>query len=53
MSLLFEGNIIKGATYDTIPRYSRAKGLKDATNVMDDEGNKGDYAVHVERTKNV
>ncbi|THY60419.1 general substrate transporter [Aureobasidium pullulans] len=53
MSLLFEGNIIKGATYDTIPRYSRAKGLKNATNVLDDEGNKGDYAVHVERTKNV
>ncbi|THX87413.1 general substrate transporter [Aureobasidium pullulans] len=53
MSLLFEGNIIKGATYDTIPRYSRAKGLKNATDVLDDEGNKGDYAVHVERTKNV
>ncbi|THX56628.1 general substrate transporter [Aureobasidium pullulans] len=53
MSLLFEGNIIKGATYDTIPRYSRAKGLKNASNALDDEGNKGDFAVHVERTKDV
>ncbi|KAI4730029.1 general substrate transporter [Aureobasidium sp. EXF-10728] len=56
MSLLFEGNIIKGATYDTIPAYSRAKSLQNATNASEDgeeEGNKGDSAIHVERTKDV
>lgn len=57
MSLLFEGNIIKGATYDTIPAYSRAKSLQNATNVSEgdeEEGNKLDFsAIHVERTKGV
>ncbi|KAI5212801.1 general substrate transporter [Aureobasidium subglaciale] len=54
ISLLFEGNIIKGATYDTIPKHSRAKKLQNATNVTDeDEGNKGDFPIHVERAKDV
>ncbi|KAI4744197.1 general substrate transporter [Aureobasidium sp. EXF-12298] len=55
MSLLFEGNIIKGATYDTIPAYSRAKSLQNATNVQDEEeGNKCHFsAIHIESTKDV
>ncbi|KAF2114071.1 MFS quinate transporter-like protein QutD [Lophiotrema nucula] len=45
--LLFEGNIIKGATKDTIPRYSRAKKLQnhhvtnDADSDVDQVGQKG------------
>jgi SP family sugar:H+ symporter-like MFS transporter len=37
MSRLFEGNIIKGATHDTIPAYSRAKRLQNPTNLSDEE----------------
>lgn len=51
--LLFEGDIIKGCIKDTIPRYSRAKQLKDHHVTNDDEdvinakaGAKG--AVHIE-----
>lgn len=34
---LFEGNIIAGATRDTIPRYSRAKHLTHSANIDPDE----------------
>lgn len=46
--LLFEGNIIAGATRDTIPRASRAKHLKNVRNVEMDDG-KGSQVDHVER----
>lgn len=52
MALLFEGSIIKGATLDTIPRLSRAREIRDATNMEDEEG-KTSFAVHVEMTKDV
>lgn len=52
ISILFEGSIIKGATMDTIPRYSRARKLQNATKVAEDEG-KGEFAFHFERTKDV
>lgn len=56
MSRLFDGNIIKGATYDTIPAYSRAKRLQHATNLSEteneEEGNKTELsAIHIERSK--
>jgi len=56
MSRLFDGNIIKGATYDTIPAYSRAKRLSHATNLSEsgneEEGNKTEFpAIHVETAK--
>jgi SP family sugar:H+ symporter-like MFS transporter len=52
MSRLFDGNIIKGATYDTIPAYSRAKRLCNATNLSretdEEEGNITEFpAIHV------
>ncbi|KAK4966991.1 hypothetical protein LTR66_012010 [Elasticomyces elasticus] len=52
--LLFEGHIIKGATRDTIPRFSRAKDLKDSSIVAGHEdgfAGKGGYATHVEKAK--
>ena len=39
--MLFEGNIVKGAIGDTVPRHARARGLKDVSNV-DDGGKDGD-----------
>jgi SP family sugar:H+ symporter-like MFS transporter len=56
MSRLFDGNIIKGATYDTIPAYSRAKRLCNITNLSgeadEEEGNRNKIpAIHVERAK--
>jgi len=47
--MLFEGNIIAGATRDTIPRYSRAKGLAMARNVEIEPDHKGSVSSHVER----
>lgn len=60
--MLFEGNIIAGATRDTIPRYSRAKNLAAARNVetapqhkgsvssqLDAPSHKGSISSHVER----
>lgn len=53
--LLFEGNIVKGALRDVNPKHSRAKGLKDASNVVhdDDFGAKRNIATHVEHVKGV
>ncbi|UJO18298.1 putative quinate permease [Fulvia fulva] len=52
--LLFEGNIIKGATKDTIPRFSRAKVLQHRRNGDSEEAGvkdvDADSAKHVERT---
>ena len=62
IGMLFEGNIIAGATRDTIPRYSRAKHLANSSNMDsdnirfkdndDDEadmGKNGSTSSHVER----
>lgn len=50
MHVLFEGSIIRGALRDTVPRWSRAKGLADRRMVERSESvNKGDVRVeHVE-----
>lgn len=41
--MLFEGNIISGATRDTIPRFSRAKTLKAHSHVRDEDVEKDIY----------
>jgi SP family sugar:H+ symporter-like MFS transporter len=55
MSRLFEGNIIKGATYDTILAYSRAKRLQNATKLSDENEEEGNEIAiptfHVEKAK--
>lgn len=35
--LLFEGSIVKGAVRDTVPKWTRAKGLKDAGRMVIEE----------------
>lgn len=59
--MLFQGNIIAGATRDTIPRYSRAKHLSQVSSGesgehYDDEegsiGKNGSMSSHVERVDN-
>ena len=59
VNLLFEGNIIAGATKDTIPRFSRARKLQEYSltdvirrdggdvKVLDDAGQEEGEAVHV------
>jgi hypothetical protein len=60
--MLFTGNIVTGATRDTIPRYSRAKHLSQGSNGESDEhykddeddttGKNGSMSSHVERVDN-
>lgn len=58
--MLFQGNIVAGATRDTIPRFSRAKHLSQGSNDNFDEryhdedddartGKNGSMSSHVER----
>jgi hypothetical protein len=48
--LLFEGNIVAGATRDTIPKNARSRHLGNASNVeMEPDGKKGSMSSHIER----